>query len=345
MTAKGRIFFGLFCNSGKQTVTSISVVCLTYVNGPGLGVAHMFDEPANDLRAAATVRGEVRLSGIGLHSGALADLVIEPTEPGSGIVFVRSDLEGPQSRRSIFAHPGLVTKTQLGTVLTNSFGVSISTVEHLMAAFAMLGITDAAVSCSGPEVPILDGSAREFIEAIKAVGVRVSPRSVPAIAPQSQVTVAQGDSWAIAEPLPEGSGAEVVLDVTIDFQHPTIGVQRIIIEGDRETIMREVAAARTFTLLKDVEALRAMGLARGGSLDNAIVIDNDGIVNEGGLRMEREFVRHKVLDLVGDLYLLGLPLGCKITAHKPGHTLNTALAAALAAEAEGSSNEKMAAIA
>jgi UDP-3-O-[3-hydroxymyristoyl] N-acetylglucosamine deacetylase len=138
----------------------------------------------------------------------------------------------------------------------------------------------------------------------------------------------------VAEPLPEGSAADIILDVTIDFEHPTIGTQRIVIEGDRETIRREVADARTFTLLKDVEALRAIGLARGGSLENAVVVDENGVVNEEGLRMEREFVRHKALDLVGDLYLLGLPLGCKITAYKPGHTLNTALASALAAERE-----------
>lgn len=301
----------------------------------------MFDEPANDLRAAATVREIVRLSGVGLHTGEVAELVIEPAPAGDGIRFIRSDLEGPIADRSIPADPALVTKTQLGTVLTNANGASISTVEHLMAAFAMLGVTDADVFCSGPEIPILDGSSKDFIEAIERAGVHVSPRTVDPVAPKEAVSVELGDCWAVAEPLPEGCGSEVILDVTIDFEHPTIGLQRIVIEGDRDTILKEVAEARTFTLLEHVEALRQMGLARGGSLENAIVLNTAGVMNEGGLRMEREFVRHKALDLVGDLYLLGLPLGCKITAHKPGHTLNTMLASALAAEARGEAAEDL----
>ncbi|NNU16251.1 UDP-3-O-[3-hydroxymyristoyl] N-acetylglucosamine deacetylase [Parvularcula sp. ZS-1/3] len=306
----------------------------------------MFDEPANDLRAAATVRGTVRLVGVGLHTGEDCELIIEPVPAGQGIRFIRSDLEGPMAQRTIAADPALVTKTQLGTVLTNAHGASISTVEHLMAAFAMLGITEADVFIDGPEIPILDGSSKNFLEAIEKVGVRVYPHTIEPIAPKGEVTVAQGDSWAIAEPLPEGSGAEVILDVTIDFDHPSIGLQRIIIEGDRETILKEVAEARTFTELRHVEALREIGLARGGSLENAIVLNDEGVMNEGGIRMEREFVRHKALDLVGDLYLLGAPLGCKITAHKPGHTLNTALANALAAdERESFAREPMVATA
>ncbi|MEM1380969.1 MAG: UDP-3-O-acyl-N-acetylglucosamine deacetylase [Pseudomonadota bacterium] len=290
----------------------------------------MFDEPANDLSAAATVRGPVSLSGVGLHSGRLSELCIKPAAPGAGIAFIRSDEAGPVVRRTIPADPALVTKTQLGTVLTNAAGVTISTVEHLMAAFAMLGVTDARVHCSGPEVPILDGSAQEFIDAIEAVGVHVSPLTVDRLTPLEPVEVQLGDAWLRAEPLPASSGAEIVLDVTIDFEHPTIGLQRIVIEGDRETVRREVAAARTFTELKHVEALREIGLARGGSLDNAIVVGANGIMNPEGLRMEREFVRHKALDLLGDLYLTGLPLGCKVTAYKPGHTINTMLASALA---------------
>ncbi|MEM6914411.1 MAG: UDP-3-O-acyl-N-acetylglucosamine deacetylase [Pseudomonadota bacterium] len=289
----------------------------------------MFDEPANDMTAAATLAETARLSGIGLHSGVVAELVIEPAESGHGICFVRSDLAQPELQRTIKADPALVTKTQLGTVLTNHASVSISTVEHLMAAFAMLGITDAKVSVSGPEVPILDGSSAPFIEALQKSGVRVMAKTVDAVAPKGRVMVARGASWAVAEPLPEESVVDVILDVTIAFDHPSIGTQRVLIEGDRETILREVAEARTFCLLQEVEAMKAMGLCQGGSLDNAIVVGNDGIINDGGLRMDKEFVRHKALDLVGDLYLLGAPLGCKITAYKPGHTLNTALASAL----------------
>ncbi|MEM7741498.1 MAG: UDP-3-O-acyl-N-acetylglucosamine deacetylase [Pseudomonadota bacterium] len=289
----------------------------------------MFDEPANDMTAAATLAETARLSGIGLHSGVVAELVIEPAEAGHGICFVRSDLAQPEPQRTIKADPALVTKTQLGTVLTNHASVSISTVEHLMAAFAMLGITDAKVLVSGPEVPILDGSSAPFIEALQQSGVRVMAKTVDAVAPKGRVMVARGASWAVAEPLPEDSMVDVILDVTIAFDHPSIGTQRVLIEGDRETILREVAEARTFCLLQEVEAMKAMGLCQGGSLDNAIVVGNDGIINDGGLRMDKEFVRHKALDLVGDLYLLGAPLGCKITAYKPGHTLNTALATAL----------------
>ncbi|MCQ8184614.1 UDP-3-O-acyl-N-acetylglucosamine deacetylase [Parvularcula maris] len=289
----------------------------------------MFDEPANDTRAAATVRATVRLQGVGLHSGETADLVIEPAAPGAGISFIRSDLDGPVAARTVPADPHLVTKTQLGTVLTNGYGASVSTVEHLMAAFAMLGITEAKVSVSGPEIPILDGSAACFVDAIEAVGVLVFPSTVEPVQPSDTVTVTLGDAFLTAEPLEDGCGADLVLDVTIAFDDPAIGEQRILIEGDRETVLREVAAARTFTFLKDVEYLRTIGLARGGSLDNAVVIDEGRVLNEGGLRMEREFVRHKALDLIGDLYLMGVPLGCKITAYKPGHTINTMLAQAL----------------
>lgn len=289
----------------------------------------MFDEPANDLSAAATLKASVHLEGIGLHTGRMTSIEIKPAAAGAGITFMRTDLEGPVERRTIAADPALVSKTQLGTVLTNASGVSISTVEHLLAAFAMLGVTDARVRCDGPEIPILDGSSRDFIAAIEAAGTQVFAHTIDRIVPTEPVCVELGDAWLRAEPLPAGSGAEVVLDVTIDFEHPSIGLQRIVIEGDRETIMREVAEARTFTELKHVEALQEMGLARGGSLDNAVVVAEHGIMNPEGLRMEREFVRHKALDLVGDLYLLGLPLGCKVTAYKPGHTINTALALAL----------------
>ncbi|MEM9838324.1 MAG: UDP-3-O-acyl-N-acetylglucosamine deacetylase [Pseudomonadota bacterium] len=289
----------------------------------------MFDEPANDLSAAATLCAVARLDGVGLHTGKDTSIEIKPAAAGAGICFLRTDLEGSVERRTIAADPALVSKTQLGTVLTNDAGVSISTVEHLLAAFAMLGITDARVHCNGPEIPILDGSSREFIEALQAVGTRVFPHTIERIVPSAPVSVELGDAWLRAEPLPKGSGAEIILDVTIDFEHPSIGLQRILIEGDRETIMREVADARTFTELKHVEALQEMGLARGGSLDNAVVVAEHGIMNPEGLRMEREFVRHKALDLLGDLYLLGLPLGCKVTAYKPGHTINTALALAL----------------
>ncbi|MEE4210499.1 MAG: UDP-3-O-acyl-N-acetylglucosamine deacetylase, partial [Parvularcula sp.] len=255
----------------------------------------MFDQPANDLRTAATLRASVEIDGIGLHTGVSAPLVIAPAEAGSGIRFVRSDLSGARNSRTIPADPALVTKTQLGTVLTNAHGHFISTVEHLMAAFVMLGITDAEVSCGGPEIPILDGSAKLFIEAIERVGVKVLPSAITPIVPKGRVMVAKGGSWAVAEPLPDDCAADIVLDVTIDFEHPSIGTQRIVIEGDRDTIRREVADARTFTLLKDVEALRAMGLALGGSLENAIVVNGHEVVNGDGLRFPNEFVRHKVL--------------------------------------------------
>jgi len=290
----------------------------------------MFDIPANDQNAAATVRETIRMHGVGLHSGAVVEMVIDPALPGEGIRFVRADLEGRMATRTIAADPMLVTKTQLGTVLTNEHGAAISTVEHLMAAFAMRGITEATVFISGPEVPIMDGSSKDFIAAIDAAGIRVFARTIEKIEPAQPVTVTHGDSWITAEPIPEGSGSEIILDVTIAFDHEAIGEQRIIIEGDRDTILGEVAEARTFTELRHVEALREMGLARGGSLDNAIVLGAEGVMNPQGLRMEREFVRHKALDLVGDLYLLGLPLGCKITAYKPGHTINTMMALALA---------------
>lgn len=296
----------------------------------------MFDEPANDLRAAATVKSVAELTGIGLHTGQDVAIAVHPADAGAGIRFIRTDLERPQTQCIIPADPAYVTRTRLGTVITNSYGVSLSTVEHLMAAFAMMGITDADVRVHGEEIPILDGSARDFIAAIEAVGIAVSPLTIAPVTVSEPLTVNDGESWATIEPLPEGSGAEVILDVTIAFDHEAIGTQQLVIEGDRDTVRLETSDARTFTELRHVEALREIGLARGGSLDNAIVLDEEGVMNADGLRMEREFVRHKVLDLVGDLYLLGAPLGCKITAFKPGHTLNTKLAAAIADLQNGS---------
>lgn len=289
----------------------------------------MFETPAHEKYAGATVRQMVKLKGVGLHSGEIATLLIEPALPHSGIRFIRSDLDGPVAARTIPADPFLVSQTQLGTVLTNVQGSSIATVEHLMAAFAMMGISDAHVSVSGPEVPILDGSSQDFIEAIQSVGVLRFPHIVERLAPVVPVTVNHGDSWAIAEPLPQGTGVDLILDVTIDFDHPCIGTQSIVIKGDVEAVMAEVANARTFTELRLVETLREQGLARGGSLDNAVVLGDRSILNPEGLRRDKEFVRHKTLDLVGDLYLTGCLLGCKVTAYKPGHTLNTMLAQAL----------------
>ena len=266
-----------------------------------------------------TLAYPVKLSGIGLHSGLQVQMTIEPAAAHSGIVFVRSDVAKEKAR--IAASCQLVTDTRLGTTLTNSYGVSLSTVEHLMAAFWGLGVDNARVIIDAAEVPVMDGSSQPFIEAIRTVGLKQQSalRSyIKIIKPLEQQI---GESTLSIAPADQFS-----VDIDIEYNHRSIARQTAFYDFEEDDFETALAEARTFGFLTEVEQLKKIGLARGGSLDNAIVLSEDAVLNAEGLRSTDEFVRHKALDCVGDLFLVGHRLIGAVKANKPGHTINNALA-------------------
>ncbi|MEN0651496.1 MULTISPECIES: UDP-3-O-acyl-N-acetylglucosamine deacetylase [Hyphobacterium] len=264
-------------------------------------------------------------SGIGLHSGERVRLVLKPAAPGTGIVFERTDLETADNR--VEARATNVTTVRLGTTIANEAGVSVATVEHLMAALAALGVDDALIEIDGPEVPIVDGSSAPFVDLIAQVGLKASAMPRRAIRVLKAVSAEFQGRTATFMP-----SLRPVIDVEIDFPHPSVGRQRYAFDISAETFSGEVASARTFGFKRDVEALRAAGLARGGSMDNAVVLDESGILNEEGLRFADEFARHKALDALGDLALAGAPILGRYQASQPGHALNNVAVRALLAD-------------
>jgi len=271
-----------------------------------------------------TLKTAARTTGVGLHTGARVDLVLRPAAAHAGIVFHRSDLTGSAP---IPASATVIGDTRLSSTLRVG-DAGISTVEHLMSALAGLGIDNLNVDVSGPEVPIMDGSAAPFVFMLQSAGIVQQDAPKRYLRIISPVEVRDGDKWARFEPF---DGFR--LDFTIDFPHPVFGSENrnVVIDFAEHSYVREVARARTFGFMQDVEAMRSAGLGLGGSLQNAIVLDEVRVLNSEGLRFENEFVRHKVLDAIGDLYLLGHPLIGQYTAHKSGHGLNNALARALLA--------------
>lgn len=296
------------------------------------------DHSASSIRET-TLLASVSCEGIGLHTGRVVKMRLAPAPAGTGIVFRRIDLltcdslsAQPASliQISIKAHPDAVRETQLGTTLANAHGVSISTTEHLMAAFAGVGLDNVFVEVEGPEIPIMDGSSEPFLRLIDQAGLRQLSAPRRALRIVERVAVEDGDRWAMIVPNKSPTDNSCEIDILVDYADPAIGRQRARFISDPATFRDDVAAARTFCNLKDVEAMRARGLALGGSYDNAIVVNDGKVENEGGLRFDEEFVYHKALDLIGDLYLLGCPLIGRISAYKPGHDLNTQLACAIA---------------
>ncbi|MGB5225484.1 MAG: UDP-3-O-acyl-N-acetylglucosamine deacetylase [Arenicellales bacterium] len=265
-----------------------------------------------------TLKNVIRATGVGLHTGEKVYLTLRPAPVDTGVVFRRIDLDVPVE---VPARADNVGDTRLSTSLEKD-GVKISTVEHLMSAFAGLGIDNAYVDLTAPEVPIMDGSAGPFVFLLQSAGIQEQSSAKKYIRIKKKLRLEDGDKWAQFEPL---DGFKV--SFTIDFDHPVIknAVQVATVDFSTTSFVKEVSRARTFGFMHDLEALRNAGLARGGSLDNAIVMDNYHILNEDGLRYEDEFVKHKVLDAIGDLYLLGHPLIGEFSAHKSGHELNNRL--------------------
>ncbi len=272
-----------------------------------------------------TVAGPVLSGGIGLHTGEHVRLAIRPAPAGAGIVFVRTDVKDGDNRVPVAAEA--VVRTQLGTVIGNADGVTVSTIEHLMAALAALEIDNAVVEVDGSEVPIMDGSALPFVQLLDRAGRRAqgaARRYIEVVAP---VHAAQGA--ATARLLPSDA---FEVDFEIAFASAAIGRQRVDLVVDEASFRGELADCRTFGFARDVEALRAQGLARGGTLLNAVVIDGDRVLNPEGLRRPDEFVRHKALDAVGDLYVLGAPLLARFEGRLAGHGVNNAVCRALMAQ-------------
>jgi UDP-3-O-[3-hydroxymyristoyl] N-acetylglucosamine deacetylase len=272
-----------------------------------------------------TLAVPVRFNGVGIHTGKTATVVIEPAPVDAGISFLRSDVVGRDP--CIPARADLVCETRLGTVLANAEGVSVSTVEHLMAVLFGLDIDNAVIALDGPEAPIMDGSCEPFLRLIDRAGRR--PQAAPRrwLEILSPIVVRDGDKSAALLP---AEGFE--LSFEIDFESAAIGRQSLDLIVDEPTFRAELADARTFGFLHEVEALRAAGLARGGTLENVVVIDQGEILNPEGLRRPDEFVRHKMLDALGDLALLGAPILGRYEGRYSGHTLNNALARALLAD-------------
>ena len=274
-----------------------------------------------------TLADQVIVEGIGVHSGRPARVVIHPAEANSGITFLRTNL--PNSReRLIEARNSSVVNTELCTVIGDETGATISTIEHLMSALAGLGIDNALVEVDGPEMPILDGSSRVFVEAIDQVGIRALSHLRKVVKVLKPVKVEVGTS--VVELLPSDSGFR--LDVEIAFNSPVIGRQSYGIDLTPDRYRREVASARTFGFMKDVERLWKAGLALGASLENTIAVGEDRVVNPEGLRFTNEFVRHKLLDAVGDLALAGYAIQGCYKAFCPGHKLNAMILDALFAD-------------
>ncbi len=272
-----------------------------------------------------TLKNVIRATGVGLHTGEKVYLTLRPAAVDTGIVFRRVDLPAPVE---IKATPDNVGDTQLSTTLING-DVRISTVEHLLSALAGLGIDNAYVDLSAPEVPIMDGSAGPFVFLVQSAGIDEQNAPKRFIRIKRPVRVEDGEKWASFEPF---EGFKV--GFTIEFDHPAFRDDTKYSEVDFSTtsFVREVSRARTFGFMRDIERLREMKLALGGSLDNAVVVDDYRVLNEDGLRYEDEFVKHKMLDAIGDLYLLGHSLIGAFHGHKSGHAINNQLLRALLAD-------------
>jgi UDP-3-O-[3-hydroxymyristoyl] N-acetylglucosamine deacetylase len=272
-----------------------------------------------------TLKGSVSVTGVGLHSGQKVTLGLRPAPVNTGIVFRRVDVKPAEEIR---ARAELVHDTRLSTCMEQN-GVRIATVEHLMSALSGLGVDNAYVDLDSAEVPIMDGSAGTFIFLLQSAGIVEQSAAKKFIRVKKSVEVKQGDKWVRFDPY---NGYK--LTFTINFAHPVFANtrQHVTVDLGEESYVRDISRARTFGFMQDVEAMRAQGLALGGSLDNAIVMDEYRVLNADGLRFEDEFVKHKVLDAIGDLYMLGYPLIGAFSGFKSGHALNNALVRALLAD-------------
>lgn len=275
-----------------------------------------------------TVENTVKATGVGLHSGNKVTLTIRPAPVNTGIVLMRTDLEPAVA---IAAKADLVRETTMCTALVNNEGVRISTIEHLFAALAGLGIDNAVIEVDAPEIPIMDGSASPFVFLLQSAGVKQQAAAKKYIRIKQPIRVENGDKWAELKPF---KGFRV--SFAIDFNHPEIArsQQHMVMDFSSSAFIKDISRARTFGFMRDIEYLRANNLALGGSMENAVVLDEYRVLNPDGLRYEDEFVKHKILDAFGDLYVAGHAIIGEFSAYKTGHALNNQLVRALLENAE-----------
>jgi UDP-3-O-[3-hydroxymyristoyl] N-acetylglucosamine deacetylase len=274
-----------------------------------------------------TLRKRTSIAGTGVHSGLPVTLTMSPADADSGVVFVRCGIDGAPGRE-LRATARSVTATELATVLGDEEGVFVSTVEHVMAALCGLGVDNCIVEIDGPEAPIMDGSAAPYMAAIDRAGIVSLPALRRYFKVLQPVRVEQGNAFGEFRPYDRGFR----VDVEIDFDHPLIGRQRLAVDVEPDTFRREVARARTFGFMRDVSKLWSAGYALGASLENTLVVAENRILNPEGLRFPDEFVRHKVLDAIGDVALAGAPILGSYRSVRGGHRLNHAVLAALLAD-------------
>ena len=283
--------------------------------------------PADGFQSGAfqhTVKTPALFAGVGVHTGAYTQVAVRAAGCDAGISFVRTDITDRDNL--VPATPTSVCKTQLGTVITNAAGITVATIEHLMAALVMSGIDNATVELDGPEVPIMDGSSWPFLKILDRAGRRPQAAARKFIEIIDTVEVVDGDKRATLRP-----AMRFEVAFAIEFPTVVIGRQEIDMAMDEAAFRRELADCRTFGFLHEVEALRAMGLARGGTMENCVVIEGDRVLNPEGLRRSDEFVRHKALDAIGDLFVLGAPILGRFEGELAGHGINNQLVRALAA--------------
>jgi len=264
-----------------------------------------------------TINSNITLNGVGLHSGLEANLLIKPAEPNSGIVFKRTDV---RENNIIIPNIFNVSSAVFCTTISNSHGISVSTIEHLMGALYGIGIDNALIEISNQEVPIFDGSAKVFVEAISKVGIENSDAPIKIIKIEKKIDFKDGNKTISIEP----SKISLDIDFELKYENDLIGTQRNLVKVF-ESDLTEIYNSRTFCLFEDIEKLKEMGLAKGGSLDNAVVVKGNEVLNEKGLRNEKEFVNHKILDCMGDLYLSGYKIIGKIVCTQGGHKLTNQL--------------------
>jgi len=264
-----------------------------------------------------TLKNEIAFNGIALHSGHDVNVLIKPAEPNSGIVFKRVDLK---TNNLVYPNFMNVTNTSLNTTIENEFGAKVSTIEHLMGALFGLGIDNVLIEIDNEEVPILDGSAKLFIEKIFSAGIEKSNQPIKIIKINNEITYSEGERFITIKP----STLTLDIDFELKYSNPIIGSQRNIVKV-YEDDLTDIFNSRTFCLYEDIELIKKKGLAKGGSLENAIVVDHEEILNPEGLRNDKEFVNHKILDCIGDLYTSGYRIVASITCSRGGHYLTNKL--------------------
>ena len=264
-----------------------------------------------------TVKSDISFNGIGLHTGNVVDLIIKPAQPNNGIIFKRTDL-----KENNIIIPGVfnVSSANFCTTISNDFGVSVSTIEHLMGALFILGVDNAVIEINNNEVPILDGSAKVFVEKITETGLEVSTQPIRIIKINKNIKYVDGSKSISLEP----NNINFEIDFNLEYSNPVIGNQHNHINV-YEDDLSDILSSRTFCLYEDIEKLKTLGLARGGSLENAIVVKEKEVLNKDGLRNKKEFVNHKILDCIGDVYLSGYKIVGKIKCTHGGHKLTNQL--------------------